>query len=79
VGEILTPESPRWDEFYDVFTDTYTVCDHEHVYRCAKKVMAKMGGIDIEGSLSFFREHGGYCDHEILLNVLLVLLSCRLI
>jgi Protein of unknown function (DUF2695) len=28
-----------------------------------------MGGIDVEGSLAYFRKYGGYCDCEILINV----------
>jgi hypothetical protein len=41
----------------------------EHVHRHAKGVMATMGGIDTAASLDFFKAHGGYCDCEILLNV----------
>jgi hypothetical protein len=28
-----------------------------------------MGGINVEASLAYFKDHGGYCDCEILLNV----------
>jgi hypothetical protein len=31
--------------------------------------MAKMGGINIAGSLAFFASKGGHCDCEILLNI----------
>jgi hypothetical protein len=31
--------------------------------------MHKMGGINVEVSLAYFEDHGGYCDCEILLNV----------
>ena len=41
----------------------------ELVHRYAKKVMADMGNVDVEASLKFFEEHGGYCDCEILFNV----------
>jgi hypothetical protein len=78
--EILTPNSPRWDEFADALFEATLVpgkpdswvCDGdrgEHVFRYAKAVMTDMGDVDIERSLAFFREHGGYCDCEILLNV----------
>ena len=78
--EILTPKSRRWDEFADALFAVTRVpgnpdewlCDGdagEHVYRYAKAVMTKMGNIDIAGTLAFFREHGGYCDCEILFNV----------
>ena len=35
----------------------------------AETVMRKMGGVNIEASLAYFEDHGGYCDCEILLNV----------
>jgi hypothetical protein len=40
-----------------------------YVHRHARTVMEDMGKIDIEGSVAYFRDHGGYCDCEILLNV----------
>jgi hypothetical protein len=68
--EVLTPESPRWEQFTDMLLGSG--CDGDagdHVHRHAKAVMAAMGGIDIEATLAFFEDHGGYCDCEILLNV----------
>jgi Protein of unknown function (DUF2695) len=68
--EVLTPESPRWDEFANRL---YWIvpnpghCDHDHRY--AKQIMSEMGSVDIPASIEFFQEHGGYCDCEILLNV----------
>jgi hypothetical protein len=78
--EILTPESPRWDKFADALFEATRVPDYadawlcdgdagDHVYRYAKAVMASMGNVDIEGSIEFFRNHGGFCDCEILFNV----------
>jgi Protein of unknown function (DUF2695) len=72
--EILTPESPRWEQFTDMLDTLGSMegCDGdagEHVHRHAKAVMAAMGGIDIEATLAFFESRGGYCDCEILLNV----------
>jgi len=76
MAEILTPDSPRWDEFSDAL-DAIGRCDGDGtgesnpalVHRYAKVVMTTMGNIDIAGSIAFFEEHGGYCDCEILLNV----------
>jgi hypothetical protein len=42
-------------------------CQHDHRY--ATKIMTEMGGIDIEKSVAYFQEHGGYCDCEICFNV----------
>ena len=81
---VLTPQNPRWGEFVDRLSAALYVDDEswqcdgdesnnrttpEQVHRHAKGVMATMGGIDTAASLDFFKAHGGYCDCEILLNV----------
>jgi Protein of unknown function (DUF2695) len=82
--EILTPQSPRWNEFADALYETLTAglpkdqwrCDGDGynndpklVHRYAKQVMQDMRCVDIDGSLAYFKDHGGYCDCEILWNV----------
>ncbi|WP_161850225.1 DUF2695 domain-containing protein [Bradyrhizobium sp. CCBAU 051011] len=79
--EILTPKSARWKSFVVLLGNTLTDGLPEGTWRCgndgsggsrhryAEAVMAELGGIDIDGTLAFFREHGGYCDCEILFNV----------
>jgi Protein of unknown function (DUF2695) len=72
--ELMTTENPRWNEFADALDQMGAKfgCDGDHrryVHRHARTVMEDMGKIDIEGSLAYFRDHGGYCDCEILLNV----------
>jgi hypothetical protein len=78
---VLTPQNPQWTEFVNRLSAALYIddkswrCDGdqgmspEHVHRHAKAVMATMGGIDTAASLDFFKAHGGYCDCEILLNV----------
>ena len=69
--EVLTPDSQRWEEFCEELDAAIAE------YGCAagtnkdnaKAVMRKMGSIDVEGSLAYFEDHGGYCDCEILMNV----------
>ena len=83
--EIMTPTSLRWHFFVDALSDLLTAglpddtwrCDGDGtggsdpalVHRYAKEVMTSMGGIDVAASLEFFRDHGGYCDCEVLFNV----------
>ncbi len=78
MSEILTPTSERWNWFCFALTDKLTIdaqrwrCDGDrgpNRYRYAKKVMAEMGGVNIDETISFFQSHGGYCDCEILMNV----------
>ena len=41
-------------------------CRHDH--RHAKAALSVLG-FDVESSLAFFKEHGGFCDCEIMLNI----------
>jgi hypothetical protein len=77
--KVLTPDSPRWNEFAEglfAMIDHYN-CDGdgdgdskpENVHRHSKLVMGQMGNVDVDGSLEYFHEHGGHCDCEVLLNV----------
>ena len=79
--EILTFRSLRWNVFVARLGHALTDGLPEGTWRCgddgsdgskhryAEAVLAELGGIDIAGTLAFFRQHGGYCDCEILFNV----------
>jgi len=81
-GSIMNFYHPRWDEFVErldgpegcnfrkdddgeIHWDCTAKKDRGH----AIKIMKDMGVKDIEGSLLFFNENGGFCDCEILFNV----------
>jgi hypothetical protein len=83
-GEVMTPQSPRWDEFADALFEALEwtsggapgksswKCDGraaEPSHRHARAVMQRMGGVDVRKSLAFFRANGGWCDCEIIFNV----------
>ena len=80
MNNIMTPEHELWKEFVDRLmgpegidltederTGTIWLCD------CttdgAAKILGSISGIDVDKSLIYFEEHGGYCDCEILMNV----------
>ena len=78
LDELLMPGSSRWEEFAGRLSEALWISETE--WRCygkfsplrfhyATEVMREMGGMDIEGSLAFFEEHGGACDCMILFNV----------
>jgi uncharacterized protein DUF2695 len=79
--EILTPASPRWNLFTTLLWNTLTdemppdtwPCGNDgssgSQHRYTEAVLTELGGIDVDGTLEFFREHGGYCDCEVLFNV----------
>jgi Protein of unknown function (DUF2695) len=69
-SEIMTPENPRWSEF------TAQLGDAINRHRCnsvdtrlAQRLLTSMKCVDVEASIEYFRDHGGYCDCEILMNV----------
>jgi len=81
---IMTPDHPLWDKFYDRlagpegcnFVEDATVsggfrwmCTGGIDRPYARAILATYPDIDVEESLEYFSEHGGYCDCEILFNV----------
>jgi hypothetical protein len=68
--ETLTTKSPRWDEFIGKLSQSVlSVRDCHHNHQHTVEIMTAMGGVDIETTLTYCRNHGGFCDCEILLNV----------
>jgi hypothetical protein len=75
---VMSPAHPDWVAFWGVLSSRLTVRDEggkpswscQHDYRHARAVLAdEWPKLDVEATLEFFREEGGYCDCEILLNV----------
>jgi hypothetical protein len=80
LSAIMSPESPRWDEFCDRLEgpegcnirETHNgqvlwTCNSTYVF--TRKILKRMGNIDVDASLAYFAAHGGYCDCEILTNI----------
>lgn len=68
---IMTMFNPRWPEFLEKLGSTISAekCDSSTL-RLSVRLLRSMDGIDVEKSLAFFRANGGYCDCEVLLNVM---------
>ena len=78
---VMTPDHPKWEEFYERLNGPEG-CDfrpHPTVgftFKCkggddrsmATNILRDMGA-DVEASLDFFSENGGFCDCEVILNV----------
>ena len=43
--------------------------DCKHDLRHTTKILRSLPNIDVEGTLEFLEEHGGFCDCEVLMNV----------
>lgn len=77
---IMSLSHKRWNEFYYRLLGP-DGCDFRHnekgipIWNCANdmsftiNILKTMPEIDIDKSLEYFEENGGYCDCEILLNI----------
>ena len=81
MNDIMTPEHELWQEFVDRLSgpegcniskdnngDLKWYCSGGSQTK-AIAILESIPGINVEKSLLYFEEHGGYCDCEILLNV----------
>ncbi len=65
--EIMSYNHARWEEFVDELLRRFRKCDH--TYRTTRAILQKMQGINVNNTLAVFAMLGGYCDCEVLLNV----------
>jgi len=66
--EILTPKHQYWRAF------TYRLNDMLHLKGCnelthTRKILTSLFNIDVEGTVNFYKDLGGYDDREVLINV----------
>jgi len=76
--QLMTPEHSGWAEFalrlvgYESPGSSIVnplVCSGGRDKPRANAILATMPEIDIDRTMKYFEEHGGYCDCEILMNV----------
>jgi len=66
----MTVEHEQWDDFIDSLLDAGG-CDGTDAFPITRRILAEMGltPTEVEQSISYYRQHGGFCDCEIVLNV----------
>jgi len=66
----MTVEDEQWDDFIDSLLDAGG-CDGTDAFPMARRILAEMRltPTEVEQSISYFKQHGGFCDCEIVLNV----------
>ena len=63
---ILTYDHPAWPEFARAMETPHTECDYSHTRtRAALRAIA----VDEDASIAWLENEGGYCDCEVLFNV----------
>lgn len=76
--EVMNPEHKKWEEFIGKlegegrcnFQDSPKLswqCKNDHSF--SVKLLEEMGNIDVASSLEYFCNNGGFCDCEIIFNV----------
>ncbi len=65
---IMSPTHPRWSEFAARLRELQPArCDH--TFQRTRRVLEEIEGADVEKSLEYFESEGGFCDCEVILNV----------
>ncbi len=69
--DTMTTEHERWHEFYVRLAREVEAqgCTSRRDRPRATYVLTEMDGFDVPASLAYFETCGGYCDCEILMNV----------
>ena len=68
MAELMTPDCLRWDEFVKKLKRKLNRSACNNDYSFSRKILTKMGDVDIDASIEFFKENGGHCDCEVILN-----------
>jgi hypothetical protein len=80
---MLTPDSARWTEFCNSLIEALApqvldgdkISDGDLMFGCdntlkhSEQILRAMGGIDVDLTLDYFEDHGGFCDCEVPFNV----------
>ncbi len=76
-NNILTPKHKYWsalryrlDQIVNTYIEGKPVFKCKHDLRHTTKILRSLPNIDVEGTLEFLKEQGGFCDCEVLMNVL---------
>ncbi len=67
--ELLTPDHNLWRGFEIRLNDKISFCNHLDL-EYTTKILISLYNIDVKNTLEFFMELGGFCDCEVLINVL---------
>lgn len=84
-GRLMTPEHPEWDDFMDMLVDQLVedsgmaledriTLEHvtkgcDHTFEKSRAAMMLIEDANIRESIEYFKDQGGYCDCEVVLNV----------
>jgi hypothetical protein len=62
-------DHPKFEKFVNDLSDALEKEGCSHGFTQSMAILAGYGDIDYGRTIDFFQSHGGYCDYEILYNV----------
>ncbi len=68
-NEILTPVHDYWRGFQVRLSETLRTEPNHYDHSAARKILKSMYNIDVEETIAFYKDFGGFDDAEILWNV----------
>jgi hypothetical protein len=77
VADLILPRHPRWKQFVARLAGADACNFGEDSWTCfgdlrfTRRILAEMGirPAPIEVCVAYFKDHGGYCDCEVVINV----------
>jgi hypothetical protein len=67
--EVVDSRHRYWHAVYARLFPTYYEKDCDHSLDLVTAILYSLPNVDVEGTLDFYRENGGYCDCEVINNV----------
>jgi hypothetical protein len=68
---IMIPEHPRWNEFAEkLCAVVHSPRDCNHTTQNTGSILTAMGDLDVKASLDSLQSRGGFCDCEVIMNVI---------
>jgi len=68
-NQIVDYNHPYWHAVYARLVPVYNEEGCSHKFDLVRKILTSLPNVDIDETLDFYRENGGYCDCEVILNV----------
>lgn len=68
-NQIVDYNHPYWNAIYARLVPVYNEKGCSHKFDSVRKILISLPNVDVEETLDFYRENGGYCDCEVLYNV----------
>ncbi len=67
--DTVSGSHPMWENFTGAISDLLEARKCDNHLTISRELLADMGRFDVEASIEWLQNHGGFCDCEVLMNV----------